>query len=223
MKFLNLPILITLILFSCSKDKEDTSPALKGGTEYTVTFKINWNSKDFPKDYPSNAHFSKLIGWSHNPDQTFFKTGTKASSGIKNMAETGGTSPLYNELSELIDKGEGFNYFIGSGLSAGTGEIAIKLEVTEKFPSVTLATMIAPSPDWYTAVVNINLLENNLFVSEKIVEAKVYDAGTDSGVTFTSPNEITDPQESISLFVDPPLGDGESLNAPFATVTFKKQ
>jgi hypothetical protein len=40
-------------------------------------------------------------------------------------------------------------------------------------PSITLATMIAPSPDWYIAVVNINLFENNSFVNQKTVEARV--------------------------------------------------
>ena len=82
--------------------------------------------------------------------------------------------------------------------------------------------MVAPSPDWYITVVNINLVENNLFVSEKTVEAYVYDAGTDNGTTFNSPKQTTDPQQPISLFVDAPLGDGEALNATIATVTFTK-
>ena len=103
MRRINLLSLMVLLFFSCTKNKEDVSPDLKGGTEYTVTFKIDWNSKDFPKDYPSNAHFSRLIGWSHDAEQTFFKTGTQASSGIKNMAETGGTSPLRTDLNELVE------------------------------------------------------------------------------------------------------------------------
>ena len=222
MRRINLLSLMVLLFFSCTKNKEDVSPDLKGGTEYTVTFKIDWNSKDFPKDYPSNAHFSRLIGWSHDAEQTFFKTGTQASAGIKNMAETGGTSPLSTELNELVEAKQGLNYFIAGGLGSGTGEIVLTVEVTEEFPAVTLATMVAPSPDWYITVVNINLVENNLFVSEKTVEAYVYDAGTDNGTTFKSPNQTSDPQQPIILFVDAPLGDGEALNATIATVTFTK-
>ena len=71
MKCLNLSFLITLLLFSCSKDDEN-SPELKGGVTYNVTFNINWNATDFPVSYPSNAHFSPLIGWSHASNQTFF-------------------------------------------------------------------------------------------------------------------------------------------------------
>lgn len=187
-----------------------------------VTLNIDWNSTDFPTGYPSNAHFSKLIGWSHDSTQTFFKIGTIASPGIKNMAETGGTSPLDAEFVELIEEKKGFNYFIESNLGTGTGDIVVNVEVTMEHPSITLATMIAPSPDWYIAVVNINLFENNSFVNQKTVEAHVYDAGTDDGVTYTSPDEISDPQQPITLIVDSPFGNGVKLNATIATVTFTK-
>jgi hypothetical protein len=222
MKRISLLSLIIVLFFACSKDEGAVSPDLKGGTEYMVTFNIDWNSTDFPIDYPSNAHFSKVIGWNHDSTQTLFKIGTFASAGIKNMAETGGTSPLDAEFAELIEEEKGFNYYIGSNLGTGTGQIALKIEVTKKFPSITMATMIAPSPDWYVAVVNINLMENNSFVNEKTVEAHVYDAGTDNGVTYTSANEFTDPQHPITLFVDSPLGNGVELNATIATVTFTK-
>lgn len=222
MKQIYLLSLVTLLLLACSKDKDETSPASKGGTKYRVTFDIDWNRTNFPTDYPSSAHFSKLIGWSHEASQTFFKVGSLATAGIKNMAETGATSPLHEEFNALIEKEKGFNYFIGGNLSTGRGSIIIDVEVTEKYPSVTLATMIAPSPDWYIAVVNINLLENNSFVDQKIVDANVYDAGTDNGVTYTSKNEVTSPQHPITLFVDAPLGNGSKLNSTIATVIYKK-
>ena len=217
MKRIHLLSLITLLFFACSKDKDDVSPDSKGGTKYRVTFDIDWNSTNFPIDYLSGAHFSKLIGWSHDGSQTLFKVGSQATAGIKNMAETGATSPLNGEFDELIEKEKGFNYFIGGNLGKGSGSIVLDVEVTEKYPSVTLATMIAPSPDWYIAVVNINLLTNNSFVDQKVVEAKVYDAGTDNGVTFTSKNEVTSPQQSITLFVDVPLGNGSELLSTIAT------
>jgi len=219
---INVLSLVTLLFFSCSKEKNEETPVFKGGTEYMVTFNIDWNTTDFPTNYPSNAHFSKLIGWSHDSTQNLFEVGDIASAGLKNMAETGATSPLDAEFVELINEGKGFNYFIGGNLSKGTGEIILKVEVTKEYPSVTLATMIAPSPDWFIAVKNINLLENNSFVNQKIVDAQVYDAGTDNGETYTSPNEITSPQKQITLFFDSPLGNGLKLNATIATVTFTR-
>ena len=231
MRHLGILSLIALLFFACSDD-DDMVP--NGGqnmppneaevrAEYLVTFTINWNSTDFPTDYPSNAHFSRLIGWTHEADDDFFKTGTMASDGIRNMAETGGTSPLDAELKALIEEGKGYEQYTGSGLGSGTGEIEMTVTVTEDFSSVTLATMVAPSPDWYIAAVDVNLMENNVFVDQKTVEAYVYDAGTDSGSTFASPNDRTDPQESITIFVDSPLGDGIELNTTIARVAFEKQ
>lgn len=222
MRQFSILIIMALLFFGCANEDDMVPNDVNNSTTYLVTLNIDWNSTDFPTNYPSNAHFSRVIGWSHNSNQSFFKTGTFASNGIKNMAETGGTSPLDDELTQLIEEEKGHDYFIGSGLGSGTGEIELKVEVTEQFSSITLATMIAPSPDWYIAVVDINLIENNSFVNQKTVEAQVYDAGTDSGSTYTSPNDMTDPQEPITLFVDSPIGNSVQLNATIATVTFTK-
>jgi hypothetical protein len=213
---ISLPLIISVL--SC--DKEETKVE---GIMYTVTFTFNWNSTDFPADYPSNAHFSKLIGWSHLPTSDFFQPGTLASEGIEVMAETGSTSPLDNEINAMIANSEGLSLFIDDPLSSGTGIITLNIVVDNEFSSVTLATMIAPSPDWYVAVVNINLLENGEFVQEKTVDAFVYDSGTDSGVTYTSGNIETSPKELITLFTDYPLGDGMIISPAIATVKFTKQ
>lgn len=220
MRNLLMILAVGLVLLGCKKDDETELPE---GIQYTVTFTMNWNSTDFPLDYPSNDHFSPLIGWSHNVNSTFFQVGTMASAGIKNMAETGNTSPLSEELDTKISNGEGYFKIIGSGLDSGVGEISVDFVVNESNPMVTLSTMVAPSPDWYVAVTNINLLENGSFVNEKVVDARVYDAGTDDGDTYKAENMPSDPQEAISVFVDSPMGNGTELNAVVATVTFKKK
>lgn len=213
-------ISIVFLIFSLSCDKDDVKVE---GIQYTVTFTFNWNSNDFPEDYPSNAHFSKLIGWSHLPTSDFFQLGTLASEGIEIMAETGSISPLDSEINAKVANGEGLSLYVDDPLSSGTGIITLNLAVNNDFSSVTLATMIAPSPDWYVAVVNINLLENGEFVQEKIVDAFVYDSGTDNGLTYTSGNEDTNPKELITLLTDYPLGDGMSISPTIATVKFTKQ
>lgn len=149
--------------------------------KYRVTFNFKWNAQDFPTDYPSNAHFSKLIGWSHKPSSEFFKVGSIASEGIKNMAEVGSTEKLTDEFTTKIEANEGLKNIIGNGLGSGVGELSVTLDVNEKFSSITLATMLAPSPDWYVAIINQNLLENGEFIDEKTVDALTYDAGTDRG------------------------------------------
>lgn len=214
-----LPLIILVFFLSCKKEKgRDLSKA-----KYRVVFSINWNAQDFPIDYPSNAHFSPLIGWSHQINNTFFAVDSLASVGIKDMAERGKTSPLDNELNANIANGEGHQLYIGDGLPSGVGEIRIEVEVTQDFPEVTLVTMVAPSPDWYLGALNVNLLMNSgEFVKEKKVDVLVYDAGTDDGVTFTSANLVTTPQDSISLIVTPPLGNGTTLSPVIATAHFIK-
>lgn len=186
--------------------------------KYKLTFDFKWNAQDFPTDYPSSAHFSKLIGWSHRPSSEFFKVGSIASEGIKNMAEIGATTALMEEFSSKIEAGEGLKSVVGNGLGSGVGALSVTLDVNEKFSSITLTTMLAPSPDWYVAIINQNLLENGEFVDEKTVDALTYDAGTDSGVTFTSSNEATDPKVPISVIDTPPIGNGKTI----ATVKFEK-
>jgi len=162
-------IIVAIIFVRCTK--EDTSIAT-----YKVNFCLNWNNNDFPTDYPSNAHFSKLIGWSHQSENDLFAIGKIASNGIKEMAELGDNSILKNELNNNIKDGKGLNFIIGNNLNNGVGTISFNIDVNEENPSVTLATMLAPSPDWYVAVVNVNLFENESFIKEKTIRnlMKIY-------------------------------------------------
>lgn len=220
-KSLILLLSVVFVFTSCEKDEGDPFAEVDG-VKYKITFDLNWNSTDFPIDYPGNAHFSKLIGWSHTPTSTFFQPGTMASAGIESMAETGGTDILASELQTRINAEEGLDATVGSNLGSGIGTIEVELAVDSDHSAITLATMIAPSPDWYVAVVNINLLEDGAFVDSKTITAHAYDSGTDSGITYTSADADTDPQEPITLFVDSPIGDGMTANAPIGSVTFTK-
>ena len=212
MKHLHLLILSISILFIQCK-KEDTEAT------YEVTFDINWNAEDFPIKYPSNPHFSKIIGWSHSSSNDFFALGSMASGGIKEMAELGSTEPLSEEIDNKIKNKEGYDLVVGDNLGSGVGKITVKVKVNEENPSVTLATMIAPSPDWYLAVVNVNLFEGNEFVSNKRIDATICDAGTDNGTDYASANEVTNPQKNISILDYAPLSNGLTL----CKVTFTKK
>ena len=218
MKSIRILSCIVLITFFGSCDPDEPAERELLIAKYKVTFNFKWNAQDFPTDYPSSAHFSKLIGWSHKPSSEFFKVGSIASEGIKNMAEIGATTALSDEFSSKIEAGEGLKSVVGNGLGSGVGALSVTLDVNEKFSSITLATMLAPSPDWYVAIINQNLLENGEFVDEKTVDALTYDAGTDSGVTFTSSNKPTNPKVPISVIDTPPIGNGKTI----ATVKFEK-
>ena len=221
-------ILLTLcaLFVSCNTDDDCCKVVLpnKEKATYEVTFLFDWNKADFPTDYPSAPHFSPLVGWIHQKDNPFFSTGKTATDGIKRMAEVGATNTLIAELDSQINEGNGYKTVVGDGLNGGVGKIVIDVEVTSDFPAVSLATMLAPSPDWFIACVAVNLLgADNVFVNEKTVVGHVYDAGTDSGTTFTSPNSNTNPRRTITKIVQPPLGDGNSVKASLCSITFSKK
>ena len=207
------------ILMGCSDEGAmETETPTETQAKYKVTFNFKWNKIDFPIDYPPTAHFSNLIGWSHSPKNTFFKKGSIASEGIKNMAELGATSTLTNELKTKIDQKKGLTNVVGSGLGSGVGEVSIEIGVNKDHSAITLATMLAPSPDWYVAIVNINMLEDGKFISQKTINAQTYDAGTDSGNTYQSNNAPTMPKQPITIIKTPPVGNGKVI----ATVMFTK-
>jgi hypothetical protein len=68
--------------------------------------------------------------------------------------------------------------------------------VSSSFPKVAMATMIAPSPDWY-AYGEANLVESGSW-QDKTITLIAYDAGTEDGTGYSTANNATSPQGVIS-------------------------
>ena len=70
--------------------------------------------------------------------------------------------------------------------------------------------MIAPSPDWFVGITGMSLYGDEGWIEERVVDLYPYDAGTDSGTSYTSPNEPTEVREGIYLIeADPLLVEGQ--------------
>jgi hypothetical protein len=190
-------------------------------TLYNVTFTATWSAETHPDDFPSNPHFSGLIGASHNDEVTFWEIGGIASPGIKNMAETGGKNPLTLEIGEAILEKTAMELVSGGGIGTSPGSVSVNIHVSEEYPLVTLVSMIAPSPDWFVGVDSLNLYEDGAFVDEKTIVLYAYDAGTDSGTSYTSPDNPTDPQVPIFEIEGYPFYYNDEL-VPLGTFTFTK-
>lgn len=193
----------------------------KNAVTYEVTFNATWSEETHPDDFPETAHWSGLIGASHNDKVQFWKVGELASPGIKNMAETGGKNPLNQEIGKAILRKNAFKLISADPISTSPGSISLEFKVSKNYPLVTLVTMIAPSPDWFVGVDSLNLYENGSFVDEKTVILYAYDAGTDSGTNYTSPNDPTDPPEEIFKIEGYPFYYEDEL-VPLGTFTFTK-
>ena len=137
------------------------------------------------------------------------------------MAETGSKKPLNREIYLAKIKQNAFQLLSGDGIGSSPGFINLTIKISEDYPLVTLVTMIAPSPDWFVGVDSLNLFENGSFIEGKTVELYAYDAGTDSGTNYTSPNEPTDPPEPIFKIEGYPFYYEDEL-IPLGTFTFTK-
>ena len=63
----------------------------------------------------------------------------------------------------------------------------INVEVTQDYSLVSLVTMIAPSPDWFTGIMQMDLCDSSTGMwrdSWNVTMLHPWDAGTDDGNTF---------------------------------------
>ena len=192
-------------------------PALAQSVQYDVLFDSTWSAATHPIDWPgSSAHYSSLVGATHNSEVSFWEVGELSTVGIQRVAETGGTSVFRTEIQAAIDAGTAANLVTGRGLADSPGSLATSFVVDADHSEITLVTMIAPSPDWFVGVSGLDLRDGGTWQEEVVVDLYPYDSGSDSGTTYRSPNESTNPHVPVFRIEDGPVGNG----TPLGTFTF---
>jgi hypothetical protein len=186
---------------------------------YRITFEATWSAASHPDAFPASPHFSPLVGATHSSTAVFWEPGRTATAGIEAMAEEGSTSPLDTEVQAAIAAGAAEGLIRGEGLSRSPGTTSVEFQIGRDHPLVTLVAMVAPSPDWFVGVHGLSLVENGDWVSEKTVTLAPYDAGTDSGLSYLSPNADTMPREPVRRIEGAPLASGGTV-APMGIFTF---
>ena len=196
-------------------------PPAPRSARYEVTFESTWSESTHPSDFPSNAHYSGLVGGTHSNRVTFWREGDLASDGIQNMAERGSQSPLTGEVGQAMGLGSAEYVLSGGALGTTPGVIRLEFDITQDFSLVTLVTMVAPSPDWFVGVSGLPLFENGQWTDLRMVTLLPYDAGTDSGSSYRSADEATTPRQPIRQITGFPMIYNGAV-APFGTFTFRK-
>jgi hypothetical protein len=209
-------LVCTLALASTAHSQDNTVEA--GSARYRVTFAASWSASTHPNAYPSSAHFSPLIGATHATQTSLWGPGALATPGIEQMAETGATSLLIGEVNDLISQGAAGQVVSGGGVGTSPGMALGIFDIDTEHPLVSLVTMVAPSPDWFVGVHDLELLEGGQWVEVLEVPLLAYDAGTDSGLDFFSPNADTQPAEPISLISGGPFTGA----TPLGTFRFER-
>ena len=117
------PALIGLCWLVPVSAQDDFSSGYRAS--YKVTFEADWSEDTHPQDFPSNPHFSGLVGAAHNQEARLWKPGELATPGIQSMAETGAKGALLNEVDDLIAEGSAESALSGRGIGDSPGAVSM--------------------------------------------------------------------------------------------------
>ncbi|KAG9346747.1 hypothetical protein JZ751_007064 [Albula glossodonta] len=136
----------------------------------------------------------------HNGKFRLWQEGALASPGVQSFAERGVTVDLMKEAREGRMEREAIGHS-DMGISGAEGMLETQEECVYAVTSVLILSLmvkIIPSPDWFVGVDSLNLCKEGQWQQELTLDLHPYDAGTDSGFTFSSPNFPTSPPENIT-------------------------
>ncbi|KAF8771040.1 spondin-1-like [Argiope bruennichi] len=203
--------------------------------KYELIFEGLWSRHTHPKDFPENewlTSFSDIIGASHNVNFRMWEYGGYATEGVKEVAEKGKTKKLESELKTESNKIRTIVKAKGLWYPHVQGKTFAMFRVDKYHHLISILSTLGPSPDWIVGVSALELcLKNCSWVAERVMNLYPWDAGTDSGMTYTSRNIPSIPQEKIrritastpnnlqSPFYDP---SGEPMK-PVARLTVTRQ
>ncbi|XP_049865204.1 spondin-1-like [Pectinophora gossypiella] len=174
--------------------------------KYEVTFEGLWSRNTHPRDFPpevARAHFGDVIGASHTAQFRVWQEGRVATAGLRRLADDGATTALEKELKAESDhirtivKARGISWQQVAGGHGMPSTFAV-FRVDAKHHLVSLAAKLAPSPDWIVGVSALELCNVNCTWSRSAtLPLYPYDAGTDSGLTYTASRQPTIPASPV--------------------------
>eukprot|EP00117_Sycon_ciliatum_P012355 scpid49998/ scgid13459/ Spondin-1; F-spondin; Vascular smooth muscle cell growth-promoting factor len=190
-----------------------------GEATYFVRVSTHWTSPP----PPPNGHFSPLTVVSHSACSVLWRNRHHATEGLQRVAETGNRSLFLQEARSF--KGHIGDVLEGMSMPA-EGLVTGVIRVDRLHPVVSLASMMAPSPDWFVGLDSIPMCSGNGFHEFLQYRLFPWDAGTDAGLTFTSPNNANNPHEPLVRIrsANEPTGSvfRNQEVVPVATVTFQR-
>ncbi|KAM4809717.1 spondin-2 [Rhinophrynus dorsalis] len=187
---------------SCLPLSEESLCTAEELAKYSVVFTGKWSQASFPKQYPlyrPPAQWSSLLGVTHSSDYHMWKRLEHASNGVRDFAEKGEAWALMKEIQTAGEKIQSVHgIFSTASISSGTGQASTEFEAHSRHPFVSFMVRIVPSPDWFVGIDSVSLCEGKKWKQSISLDLHPYDAGTDSGFTFSSPNFATIPQGTVT-------------------------
>ncbi len=186
---------------------------------YRVEVALDWKASEAG---PDNPHWSRLIAVAHSGRYDLFADGDTASSGLALVATNGRVSVLRAELAEVQRRRRAGEIVELPGIATGVGRFAFDIALTDRFDQVSFATMLAPSPDWFTGVSGVDLKPEDVWLDQVSVALWPWDAGADSGPDFEGPNVPTQPRQSVRLLTHPAFLTEDGMR-PIGRATFSRR
>lgn len=176
--------------------QDNTAPCSMDAV-YRVTFDATWSAETHPTDFPGAAHFSSPVIVAHAEAGGFWSYGELASPGMEQMAETGATRLLSDEIATLTEAGLAGEIVLGSNFST-PGEAVLEVAVDDDHPYLSFVSMVAPSPDWFVGIEGVGLCGHRGWMEEVGASLFPLDAGTDDGTSFPADNAASEPRVAIA-------------------------
>jgi len=190
---------------------------------YHVTFERTWSAKTHPADFPLLAHFSPVIGVTHGQGYELFSNGGAPTPGIEKLCEEGKHQPLDSEIRAEMGAGRvGALIETMEPIRSVPGRAETRFEIDAAHPMVSIAAMIAPSPDWCAVAPDVALMEGGEFVAAKTVELFAWDAGTDSATSYRALDADMQPR-GHEMPNGSPYFVREGAPTPVGRVTFTRE
>jgi len=236
-QLLTAALLAVLAASGCKRESTETSTATTPATEQPapvmrtqVTYKVEfipaWTKANFPVEYPDTSlihkpHFSGWIGTAHNDAYDLFKEGAMPTPGLEALSEGGKHSPLDEEIKAAITAGNAFMLSESDPLKDFSKTATFNVTVDDAHPMVSLVAMIAPSPDWFAGVSDVNLKGNGDWIANKTLDVMAWDSGGDDGVTYLASDKDTNPKKpTMANTAKQFMKDGKTM--PVGQISFTK-
>ncbi|XP_011315131.1 spondin-1 [Fopius arisanus] len=169
--------------------------------KYSLIMEGIWSNTTHPKDFPFSAwltHFSDVIGASHEPNFSFWGSDHVSTDGFRQLAEWGSASGLEAELRAKAQHLRTLVKAAGLWYPNVNTNTTTSFRVDRKHPLLSVASMLGPSPDWVVGVSKLNLCQKDCtWLSRMDIDLYPWDAGTDNGISYMSPNSETRPREKM--------------------------
>ncbi|MCI0660115.1 MAG: spondin domain-containing protein [Acidobacteria bacterium] len=215
--------LITSVFSTAFIALGDVQAETPQSVNYQVSFERTWSSETHPEDFPLLAHFSPVIGVTHDARYSPFRVGSTATSGIESLCEEGKHQPLDGEIRSAVEGGiAGMIIETADPIRDAPGQATANIEVDAEHPLVSIGAMVAPSPDWCAVAADVSLFEGGQWVDKKTVLLYTWDVGTDAGSSYRAFDSEMDPRATIQLS-DAPYFVNDGGRVPVGQVTFVRQ